>query len=159
MKNTSKFLLFAGLVFVVAFAVGVAGCLDSNEPETGNTTVVTTETTVVSEILPVNVSVANNTTLTVQMKSNPTTGYTWNLTKNPDGILNETGHNTNVSNSSMAGSPSMESWTFAGITAGTTTYTFVYNRSFEPNSTIQTVQIQTRVNGDMTIDVLNISVW
>ena len=71
--------------------------------------------------------------LQVTMPSNPTTGYSWNLTQNPDPqYLLSIGANYTPPAQQVPGAGGTETWTFKGVKAGTTSFTLVYLRPFAP---------------------------
>ncbi|HZQ06214.1 MAG TPA: protease inhibitor I42 family protein [Anaerolineae bacterium] len=71
--------------------------------------------------------------LQVTLPSNPTTGYSWNLTQNPDPqILLAIGSHYNAPAQQIPGKGGTETWSFRGTRAGTTSFTLVYLRPFAP---------------------------
>jgi len=69
----------------------------------------------------------------VSLESNPSTGYSWQTTKSPDGkivqLLNS--HYVDPSSGGAVGAPGQEVWQFQAIGAGSTTMVLEYARPWE----------------------------
>ncbi|MCX6262088.1 MAG: protease inhibitor I42 family protein, partial [Bacteroidia bacterium] len=74
---------------------------------------------------------------TIDLISNPTTGYTWKWTnKQSITIVDSITHNFTPKYPDRVGSGGIETWKFKGKKKGTEVLEFKYNRSWDPNSTI-----------------------
>ena len=73
------------------------------------------------------------TTGTVELDGNPTTGYNWTCTITPDGIVNETSNNyvQNDNPNGMVGVGGKFVFDFESVAAGEATLTFDYLRPWE----------------------------
>ena len=67
----------------------------------------------------------------IELQSNPTTGYEWSLTMNPEGIISRKSKNYTSSASGRVGVGGIMSWTLASKKIGATTLTFKYHRPWE----------------------------
>lgn len=76
----------------------------------------------------------------IELKSNPTTGYQWQILKIDKNFL-ELESSTFVpslnENSNIVGSGGVEVWSFKALKAGQTSVSFVYSRSWEHKKPIQ----------------------
>jgi inhibitor of cysteine peptidase len=126
----------ASLIVVISLALAVvcAGCTSSTTPSPSPTTTAVSSATVASDAaaaLGVNASDATNLTVaqgvnfTIQLQSNPSTGYQWKPTYNSSSItlVNQT---YMASNTSLLGAPGADVFTFQGTQTGTSVITFNY---------------------------------
>ncbi len=72
----------------------------------------------------------------IKLKSNPTTGYSWNLKQIDSSLLASTQHQFVAAKTKLMGAPGFEEWTFRVLPAAFgkkrhTTLTFVYARPWE----------------------------
>jgi len=72
--------------------------------------------------------------LTVQLDSNPTTGYRWALDGELPGGLEQIGEPEYVAGSDAIGAGGTELWRFRGAAAGSAELKLKYWRSFEPTA-------------------------
>ena len=73
----------------------------------------------------------------IDLISNPTTGYTWKWTnKQSITIVDSINHYFIPNYPDRVGSAGIETWKFKGKKKGTEVLEFKYNRSWDPNSTI-----------------------
>ncbi len=80
------------------------------------------------------VEVAANSSFTLTLCSNPTTGYTWSesATINEPAVLQQTDHKfVPPEDKDIAGAPGQEVWTFKALKSGTSTASFEYSRPWE----------------------------
>jgi predicted secreted protein len=83
-------------------------------------------------------------TLIVLLGSNPTTGYAWTITAQPDAaLLKPTGSKELSPPSPIPGQPGQQEFSFLGVAKGTTTIEFTYARSFgeEPPAQVLTLTV------------------
>lgn len=77
-----------------------------------------------------NITVKKDHEFTITLESNPTTGYQWIPTFNPE-IINLVSHSFQPSSSRLMGAPGTEVFTFKAINHGTGSLKMVYKRSWE----------------------------
>jgi|TARA_B100000959_G_C14977515_1_gene622137 predicted secreted protein len=77
------------------------------------------------------ITIAPNRVFNIELQSNPTTGYEWSLTMNPEGIISRKSKNYTSSASGRVGVGGIMSWTLASKKIGATTLTFKYHRPWE----------------------------
>ncbi len=112
------------LVFLMLLLIALVGCTE--------------------ELGPIQVDSANNgaaldmTTgqmLNINLDSNITTGYKWNLVTPPDArVLKLLSSKYNEPKSTAAGAGGSETWQFQAVGRGTTSLKLGYARPFEPNT-------------------------
>lgn len=80
-------------------------------------------------------------TFTIQLEENPTTGYGWTVSVSDESIVKPGSdqYNTESSGEGLAGAGGVHTYTFEALAKGAAQITFVYERSFEENSGIETV--------------------
>ena len=88
-----------------------------------------------------NIEVKKGDTFFIALEENPTTGYMWTATVSDDSVVKPGGdqYNEEGSDKDLVGAPGTHSYTFEALAKGTATITFVYERSFEENSGIETI--------------------
>ncbi len=88
-----------------------------------------------------NITVSKDDTFTIQLDENPTTGYAWTVSINDDSILKLTDdeYTSESKDGSIVGAGGVHDYTFKALAAGTAKITFVYERSFEENSAVETI--------------------
>jgi inhibitor of cysteine peptidase len=69
-------------------------------------------------------------TLRIDLRGNPTTGFTWEEQSPPNSILQETKH-TYVPSSNLVGAGGTYRFTFKAISVGSTQISFIYYRLWE----------------------------
>ena len=119
----------ASLVVVIALALAVvcAGCTSSTtpSPSPGSTTAVVGNTTALGASLgnATNITVVQGQNFTMQLQSNPSTGYHWQPSYNNSSIklVNRT---YIASNTTLLGAPGADVFTFQGTTTGMSKITF-----------------------------------
>ena len=80
------------------------------------------------------------------LASNPTTGYSWKWrNKNFIDVVDSIGHDYDADEPVLDGSGGTEIWKFKGVTVGTDTLKFNYCRSWEENSTIDSINVVVKV--------------
>jgi Predicted secreted protein len=119
----------ASLVVVISLAMAVfcAGCTSSTtpSPSSGSTTAVVGNTTGLGTSLgnATNITVVQGQNFTMQLQSNPSTGYHWQPSYNNSSItlVNRT---YIASSATLLGAPGADVFTFQGTTPGTSVITF-----------------------------------
>ncbi|MBM4176751.1 MAG: protease inhibitor I42 family protein [Ignavibacteria bacterium] len=82
----------------------------------------------------------------IELKSNPTTGYSWKwINRTSVSIVDTAGYKYLPDRPGLVGSGGKEIWTFKGMSIGNDSLRFEYNRSWEPNSTVESKTIYVRV--------------
>ena len=138
MKKT----VVASLIVIVslAFAVFCAGCTSSTtpSPSPGSTTAVAGNGTALGNATVIDVMQGQN--FTMQLQSNPSTGYHWELeyTNATLRLVNETfASNVSTSNTSVVGAGGTELYTFRATETGTGS--IVLSDVSPANQTVNTV--------------------
>lgn len=72
--------------------------------------------------------------LVVQLESNPSTGYGWQVTGGDAAVLAQQGDAVYTAGGTAPGSPGTEAFRFRGVAAGSTTLALGYSRPFEPDN-------------------------
>ncbi len=86
--------------------------------------------------------IAVNQSFQINLVSNPTTGYSWKWTNKQSVTVVDTFNFGYIPDKPMLdGSGGKEVWNFRGIKTGTDTIKLEYNRSWDPNSTVDTKKI------------------
>jgi len=128
------------VVISLALAVGCAGCTSSTTPSPSPSTAAVSSTAVASNASAdlggntsnatalreaTNLTLVKGQNLTIQLQSNPSTGYQWEPTYNNASItlVNQT---YVASNTSLLGAPGAELFTFQAPQTGTSVITFNY---------------------------------
>ena len=131
----------ASLVVVIALALGVvcAGCTSSTTPSPSpSSTAVVGNTTALGASLgnATNITVVQGQNFTMQLQSNPSTGYRWEPSYDNSSItlVNRT---YIASNATLPGAPGADVFTFQGTTTGTSLITF--NNIGPSNQTVNNV--------------------
>lgn len=107
-------------------------------------------------ILPLSAALAEETT--VELESNPTTGYQWTVAVDGLGVeVTEGEMTTPETGDNLAGAPGMQSFTVTGTAAGEAILTFTYARSWEKSDDDQTVTMKATVNDDLAVTLEPIS--
>jgi len=154
LKNILKLLILTGLILVVA----LSGCLGGDDGNDGNDgdDGADNNTPDSASNFSKNVTLSdNNSVLNFEFTTNPSTGYGWTLTANQTGLLNEVA--SDVTTSRMPGAPGVQIWSFEGNQAGVVALNFIYERSFEENSTVENLTYVIEVKDDMSMIILSVS--
>jgi len=78
------------------------------------------------------IEVARGQTVVVSLESNPTTGYSWELSKLDQDVLRQVGDSTyQSSHPHRLGSGGLQTFHFEAGNAGTTTLVLIYRRPWE----------------------------
>lgn len=86
--------------------------------------------------------------LAISLESNPSTGFKWNLTEEPDANVLSLVSSTYVepaTTGQVVGVPGTEVWTFEAVGTGTTSFELAYFRSFEPETIEGTFSLEVEV--------------
>lgn len=73
----------------------------------------------------------------ISMIGNPTTGFSWEYSQNPDGIVSVQENQTYLGEGEIAGAPSRFDYVLSAEKDGETTLTFVYRRSWEKDEPLE----------------------
>lgn len=73
----------------------------------------------------------------ISMIGNPTTGYSWEYSQNPDGIVSVQESQTYLGEGEIVGAPSRFDYVLSPVKDGETTLTFVYRRSWEKDEPLE----------------------
>lgn len=90
--------------------------------------------------------------VTISLDENPSTGYRWEYTSSPEGVLlltNDAYHSD--APAGVVGAGGVRAFSFAGVKEGKTVLTFSYLRAWE-GSPIRTVVIEVTVTADKQIE-------
>jgi predicted secreted protein len=126
MKRARSLGALAGIVVAVLAVTAIGGCGAGGPKSSGP-----------SQTTPGNVTGESKTVkvgeeFKVELESNPTTGFDWQMTTRPDEtILGLTGDEFVSSNTSAVGAPGVRTWRFKALKAGNTNMVFQYMRSWE----------------------------
>ena len=77
------------------------------------------------------ITAAVGQTLVIELVSNPTTGYSWQIDQIDAAILQQVGEVQYASDSNLTGSGGVETFTFTVVGSGETTLTLIYHRTWE----------------------------
>ncbi len=125
------------LVIVVGVALA-AGCSSSSSP---------TKTYTKSDT---SITAGAGQQFIIQLDSNPTTGYAWNITNTLDTAVVKKVRSVYIANQTakgVVGSGGVEKWTFEGVAKGTATIEMGYARSFEKGvPPVQTATFKVTIN-------------
>jgi inhibitor of cysteine peptidase len=74
-------------------------------------------------------------TLILRLESNPTTGYEWSVTEEPDtAVVKSAGHSFEGPDPQVPGAGGMDEWRFQAVAPGTTALALAYGRPFEKDT-------------------------
>jgi len=92
---------------------------------------------------------------TVELKGNPTTGYSWDYTMSPEGIVREIfkDYIPDKKDENLAGSGGKFVFTFEAVTQGEAELVFSYFRPWEAEPALETVSYRALVDdkGNLTL--------
>ncbi len=126
------------VLLTVALSLALAAC--GGEPATVELTQQASGTSVALE---------PGQQLVVSLESNPSTGFQWNLARQPDGNVLTLVSSTYVepaTTGDVVGAPGTEVWTFEAAGSGTTSFELAYFRSFEPETVEGTFSLEVEVS-------------
>ncbi len=93
-------------------------------------------------------------TMTLSLDSNPTTGYSWTVSQEPELFRITEEYKENTHENGMVGVGGQQIFTLTPKEAGTTSVTFVYARPWEdPENTETDVSYTVEISNDMRIKV------
>jgi inhibitor of cysteine peptidase len=114
-------------LLIIAAVVGVTGASAGNGDGKS--------TTIDSSYSGTTVELAVGDTLIIELKSNPSTGFSWILVQNTDEtVLQETGHDfilDETADPPMPGSGGTEVWNFKALAAGETNISLEYSQPWD----------------------------
>ncbi len=97
------------------------------------------------------VGCSSSKSITVELPANATTGYTWMVEMDKEGVLEMTGDEYIAPNSDLVGAGGTQKYTFAAVGDGTVSITFTYLQSWDPDSAANTsVRTYEVANGEIT---------
>ena len=111
-RNLGKFILFVGVTLFLLTACASTQMVD----QTMN---------------GASVELKKGQLMVLKLPSNPTTGYDWEIVSIDPSMIKQSGEMTYKSDSKLAGSAGVDTWTFEGGSSGTTRLILVYHRSWE----------------------------
>ena len=93
------------------------------------------------------ISVSAGQSFTIKLEENPTTGYQWSIDNSDESIvkLDEDNYQQEPGTEDMTGSGGYRLLTFKALKQGNAVITLVYERSFEENSAVQTLEFKITV--------------
>jgi inhibitor of cysteine peptidase len=131
-EGKMKSVVFFGIIYMILLPLLALGCNTGAEPKTVE---ISLNQFATDNNQTVNIELGKDSSLTVKLGSNGTTGYAW-----ADAIISDTGvikqSNKNYvgpEDTALVGAGGTDVWTFDSLKAGTSTITFKYGRSWEPN--------------------------
>lgn len=83
-------------------------------------------------------SSANENTAKITLEGNSTTGFSWEYSQNPDGIVEISETETYLGKGDIVGAPSRFDYVLSPVKDGETTLTFIYRRSWETEPPAET---------------------
>ena len=91
--------------------------------------------------------------LAVRLDSNPSTGYSWQVSQVDDAVLKQQGEPQFIQPADAPpGAGGAQVFLFTAAAGGSTTLTLVYKRSFEPNvAPVQTFTVQVTVDASAPV--------
>lgn len=136
---------FAGIVAVVGMIVASEACSSTDDTTSqalpsapgGKSPVVVTVALPEPDqpTLAREATVAVGGDLEVILGSNPTTGYSWDITSQPDmGVLQRVGKGGSPPPTPLPGAPGTQSFSFSGVSSGSTTIEFTYWQPFDKDA-------------------------
>ena len=135
-----KKLVILGLVAVMLLPLLAIGCGN------GSTIEITLDDFTTQISMVKNVTLNAQDTLTVKLGSNPSTGFGWEDAVIGNGvIIQQTSRNFIAATSGLAGAPGTDVWVFTAKSAGTTTISIQYDRSWETLPPTYTLTINVTV--------------
>ncbi len=78
------------------------------------------------------VSIAQNTRFAIQLRENPTTGFSWNATVTPGLVIQSSDYQQDKAAPGMVGVGGTRTWIILANETGTQKFSAVYSRSWEP---------------------------
>lgn len=115
-------------LFAVLLAAAAAGC---NSVPPGPAAPVPARITLTEKNNGGRLELARGDTLTVDLKSNPTTGYRWQTAAPADGVLKAVSDEFIAPDTGLCGAPGRQRLSFTSEAAGETTLRLVYVRPWE----------------------------
>lgn len=131
MTRMPKLLFIAGLV---AAAVLVAGCTSGGNPPPSTDVTAATPLLLNESMNGSTIAVPLNTTLTLELAENPSTGYSWNLTTTSGLRVAADEYVPATTNATIVGAGGIHRWEIITVATGLQEITGVYARPWE-NST------------------------
>jgi inhibitor of cysteine peptidase len=137
--NHIRVIISFGIICIIA--VAFAGCVGQGPDSNGT---LTRPSTPVGTPIPVgnlvvteeqnNATVQVNTSaiITLKLKENPTTGFTWNLTTTPGLQIISDSYKPTYTTGKMVGSGGIHTWDISAVGNGEQKIQAVYKRSWEP---------------------------
>jgi inhibitor of cysteine peptidase len=128
MKQMPKLLFAAGLVVA---AILVAGCTSGGDRPPSTNVTAAAPVLLNESMNGSTIAVPLNTTLTLELMENPSTGYSWNLTTTSGLRIAADAYVPDAANASVVGSGGIHRWRILTVATGLQKITGVYGRPWE----------------------------
>lgn len=141
MTRMPKLLFIAGIVLG---AVLVAGCTSGGDRPPSTNVTAATPLLLNGSMNGSTIAVPLNTTLTLELDENPSTGYSWNLTTTSGLRVAGDGYVPAATGAGVVGAGGIHRWEIITVATGLQEITGVYARPWEnstPDSTTYTVEV------------------
>ncbi|MEW6716727.1 MAG: protease inhibitor I42 family protein [Chloroflexota bacterium] len=131
-KSLLRLSLLVGLMGIVLLSLSCGG--------------ISQEVKLSAEDVDRQVEISKGQTLAITLRSNPTTGYTWEVSEIHEEVLRQVGETEYKADSDLIGSPGVEILRFEALNSGSSTLTLVYHRPWEEGvEPLDTFSIQVTV--------------
>jgi inhibitor of cysteine peptidase len=137
MKNILKIIT---MLFVIAAVVFAAGCTEKSEPvtennTTENNTTQANETVETGQIVTeadngTSISLKNGENFTLQLRENPSTGYSWQLNVSKGLTILSDGYTQDEAPEGKVGVPGNRSWIIEAVDQGSQQVNGIYKQSW-----------------------------
>jgi inhibitor of cysteine peptidase len=127
-----KSVVFFGIIYILLLPLLAIGCNSGAEAKTVE---ITLDQFATDNNQTVNIDLAKDGSLTVKLGSNGTTGYVWAEAVIGDaGMIKQANRTYDApKDTTLVGAGGTDVWTFDSLKAGTSSITFKYGRSWEPD--------------------------
>ncbi len=98
-------------------------------------------------------------TVTIRLMDNPTTGYSWTVAVEPQGMLSSVRdvYEADETADGALGAGGVHTWVFQGVTPGTASITFRYVRGSDADGTPESeLKLTYVINADLTVDLMGL---
>ena len=98
-------------------------------------------------------------TVTIRLMENPTTGYSWTVAVEPQGMLTAVrdAYEADETSDATLGAGGVHTWVFQGEIPGTATLTFRYMRASDADATPESeLKLTYVINNDLTVDMMGL---
>lgn len=135
-----KILKIITMLFVIAAVVFAAGCTEKSEPvtennTTENNTIQANETVETGQIVTeadngTSISLKNGENFTLQLRENPSTGYSWQLNVSKGLTILSDGYTQDEAPEGKVGVPGNRSWIIEAVDQGSQQVNGIYKQSW-----------------------------